>query len=343
LNWDDLTINSVAVHYVPTARDDEPGSLVLTDEAIPLDADLREYFRDKIAERLRDKGLAVVVDDIVESPIPSGVTELASTPDALVSISRAFATHLDTIQSGINSSGLLAVGTASVGNQPFVAVLKLERERGIRFAINEVDGRQVVDMELLRNLTLTDKTKVYKTALLGVPADGQDVEGYVADDQRGRTDGSAVATFFLSRFLGCKPKVPAAQQTFEFVKAANSIFNEHVESAEIRGRYQVALLAKLQDNTADIRPSSFATANLAPNHTESFLNGMDQAGIPRNETFAKDTSLINASRFRMVFESGMVLVGDNEALRDKVIIPDNPGPDHPVKLGDSVDKLLAGR
>lgn len=345
MNWDELRVDAVVVHYVPTRRDDPDATLLLTDATIPLDPALHLYFRNKIVDRLKDKGLEVVNDPEVESPAPDAVTSIASDPNQLVASSKVLATHLDEIQTGINSSGLLAVATASVDTRRFVALVKLERERGIRFAITTEEGRNVVNMELLRDLTLTDKTKVYKTALLGPPAQGQVplVEGYVADDQRGRTDGVEVATFFLSRFLGCKPKIPAARTTYEFVRAANKMINEDVESPERKGKYQVALLAKMQDNSTDVRPSSFASENLVAADREMFLQRVEEAGIERNASFTKDTSLVKVSSFKMTFESGMVLVGSKDALEEKVTIPENPGPESPVELNDSVDSILTAR
>jgi hypothetical protein len=345
VNWDELQVDAVVVHYVPTRRDDPDATLLLTDSPIPLDPALHLYFRNKIVERLEGKGLEVVDDTEVESSVPDAVRNIAADPRQLVASSKILATRLDEIQTGINSSGLLAVATASVDTRKYVAIVKLERERGIRFAITREQGRNVVDMELLRDLTLTDKTKVYKTALLGPPNQGPEplIEGFVADDQRSRTDGVEVATFFLSRFLGCKPKIPAARMTFEFVRAANKMINEDVESPERKGQYQVALLAKMQDNSSDVRPSSFANENLAASDREKFLQRVEEAGVERNTSFTKDTSLVKVSSFKMTFESGMVLVGSKDALEQKVTIPEHPGPDAPVELGDSVDAILTAR
>jgi hypothetical protein len=345
MNWDELLVESVVVHYVPTPRDDPNGELLLTDAAIPLDPALRQYFREKIADRLEKKGLASVDDPSVDSPVPALVREIAADADRLVPGSKVLAAHLDGIQTGQNSSGLLAVATASLEARAFVAVIKLEKERGIRFAINQVGGQNVVDMELLRNLTLTDKTKVYKTALLGPtdPAESHLIDGFVADDQRGRTDGIEVATFFLSRFLGCQPKVPAARLTYEFVKALNDTISENVDDPETKGKYQVAVLAAMQDNSTDVQPRSFADTNLAPEHRDAFFEHLEKAGIDRNATFAKDTSIVKVSKFRMTFDSGMVLVGSKESLEQNVDIPKKPGPDNPVKLKDGVEDILTAR
>ena len=339
---DDFAVRSAVVHYVPTERDDPGDELLLTDTAIELDAALKSYFESKIVERLKEKGLDVVGDPDGNSTVANAVATTNQNDGALVENSHRIASHLTTVQSTkVSPSGLLAVVSGEVGTKNCLAVLKLERERGVHFAIKRAGGRNILDLELLRDLTLTDKTRVYKTALL-TPEDGG-IAGFVADDQRGIATGRQVATFFLSRFLGCIARVPAALTTFELVKAANESFNEDVSSPERRGRYQVALLAALQSNVADIRPRTFASHNLSPEDREPFLERVRAAGIDPDVAFEKDTSRIKVSRFRMTFESGMVLVGDRGALDKHVKLPEKQNSGDPVVLDDRVEDLLAGR
>jgi hypothetical protein len=232
-----------------------------------------------------------------------------------------------------------------MGGTPVVAIVKLERERGVRFVLDEIDGRQVVDLELLRNLTLTDKTKVFKTALLVCPssADATAVTGRVSDDQRGRSEGLPVASFFLTTFLGCQPKVKAAKATFDFIRAANTSFNEDVVSPETRGRYQVALVAAMQSHTADLRPRSFANEHLDQVDRSTFLARVQKAGIDPNVAFPKDLSLVKVERFKLTFDSGMVLVGDVADLKEKVELPEGVTSGQPVQVHDHVSRLLTGR
>jgi hypothetical protein len=131
--------------------------------------------------------------------------------------------------------------------------------------------------------------------------------------------------------------------TYEFVKAANEAFNESVPSPERRGRYQVAVLAALQSNITDIRPSEFAYENLEPEDHEPFLARVRAAGMDPDVSFEKDTSRVKMSRFRMTFKSGMVLVGDQSALDQHVALPEQQDADEPVILNDRVEDLLAGR
>lgn len=339
---DQFVVRSAVVHYVPTERDDPGDELLLTDDSIELDAALKGYFETKIVDRLRNKGVEVVDDPGGEPTVARAVRAANQQDKGLVTNSQEIARQLVVAQSTkVSPSGLLAVVSGTIRRAECLAVLKLERERGIHFAIKRTNGRNVLDLELLRDLTLTDKTKVYKTALLARSNGG--IAGFVADDQRGIATGRQVAAFFLSRFLGCMPRVPAALITYEFVRAANESFNQDVPSPERRGRYQVAVLATLQSNVTDIRPRAFADQNLEREDRGPFLEKLRKAGIDPDATFEKDTSRVKVARFRMTFKSGMVLVGDQDALDTRVTLPNDPDSDEPVVLRDRVDNLLAGR
>jgi hypothetical protein len=342
MNVQELQVGSAVVHYVPTSGDSD--TLLLTDEAIVLDEQLSDYFRDKIILSQK-RGLDVIIDPSQVQVVPEAVASVITVPTRLVEASQKIAGHLDKCQSGRNSPGLIAVLSGSIGNKTVVGIVKLERERGVRYVLNEVDGHQVVNLELLRNLTLTDKTKVFKTALLTCAPDAiaNSVTGRVSDDQRGTSEGLPVAHFFLSTFLGCQPKVKAAKATFDFIGAANTCFNADIKSPEKRGRYQVALVAAMQSQTADIVPRSFAHHNLDQVDRPIFLSRIEKAGLDLDSAFPKDLSLVRVDRFKLTFDSGMVLVGDVTALREKVELPSGTDTAQPVQVHDHVNRLLTGR
>lgn len=266
-------------------------------------------------------------------------------PADLVDASRIIAERLDQVQTGRNPAGLLAAISGTVDGKSCASVLKLEREQGLRFRIKVVGGRHVVDLEFLRDLTLTDKTKVFKTSLFvagrGRPT-AANLTGRVSDDQRGSETTAGVATFFLGTFLGCRLRDSPEKSTLDFVQAADGFINEAVQSPERRGRYQVALLATMQDQTAEIRPRSFAQAHLEAPDRPGFLDRVREAGLDPEQPFPKDISLVRVSGFKMTFESGMVLVGSQDDLRERVDIrPDGasvPG----VDINDAI-KRLRGR
>jgi hypothetical protein len=340
MNLESFKIRSVMLHDIPRGNEEDEAP-TLTDAPIDLDTDLRKYFRGKIVTSLRDHGVEVVADTNEDDTVRTAVARVLGSSPALAAASRTIATRLDEVQTGRNPAGLLAVITGSVGNRPCVSVLKLEREQGLRFRIRQVEGRRIVDLEFLRDLTLTDKTKVFKTSLFIAKggARASSIVGRVSDDQRGSQTMTGVANFFLNTFLGCRLKDNPEKATLQFVQAFDGFVNDEVTSADKRGRYQVALLAAMQSQTTAIRPRSFANANLEPADRPSFLDHVREGGLNPDTPFSKDLSLVKVSGFKMTFESGMVLVGSKDDLSERVDIRPDDAPRAGVEINDAVEKL----
>jgi hypothetical protein len=342
VNLDSFNLQSLVVHDVPQPDDDREG-LILTDAEVPLDAQLRGYFERKITQSLRSRGLEVIADPTGSEVAREGVTTILAEPAQLVRVSKLFAEHLDRSQTKRNPAGLLAVGIGTLDEGPVVAVLKLEREQGLRLRIEVVGDHAEVEMQFLRDLTLTDKTKIFKTSLLRLEDAGQALSmfGLASDDQRGRDEGAGVATFFLATFLGCQLKTNPEKATRDFVLAVEEFINQDVASDERRATYQVALLAKMQDETLDLRPRDFANQNIRANDRPSFLERVAARGLDPDQAFEKDTALAKVDGFKMVFEHGMTLIGSREDLAERVEVPSAAGING-VRIQDTL-KRLAGR
>ena len=334
VNVDSFVVREVILHDVP--RHDEDAQVTLTDAPIILDEQLRDYFRRKIVSSLELRGLDVVADPNGKAVVREGVAAILRDPTNLVEVSKEIARHLDDSQSNRNPAGLLAVVAGSVGSEPCVAVLKLEREQGLRFVINVVAGQTRVDLQFLRDLTLTDKTRVFKTSILCLMPGGgaETMFGRVSDSQRGRDDGLGVATFFMATFLGCMLRTSPEKATHDFVRAAEDYFNSKVADPERQARYQVALLATLQDQALDLSPRDFANDHLEPHDRPGFLERVAAEGLEPRTTFSKDLSLVKVGKFRMVFEHGMTLVGSPQDLDERVDVK----ADH-VGIKDAVKRL----
>ena len=168
------------------------------------------------------------------------------------------------------------------------------------------------------------------------------MHGVVSDDQRGRDEGAGVATFFLATFLGCQFKTNPEKATRDFALATETFINQDVTNDERRANYQIALLAKLQDQSLEIRPRDFANATIEPNERPRFLQRVTEQGLDPNQTFAKDTSRAHANGFKIVFEHGMTLVGSREDLDQRVEIPEVAGTADGVVITDTL-RRISGR
>jgi 37-kD nucleoid-associated bacterial protein len=337
-------ISEVVIHDVPRGNDDEE-ELVLTDGALRLDEPLRRYFQKKIVDSLSQRGIEVVADVGEDDGVRKCVAQILQKRSALVSASQAIAERLNEVQSAKNPAGLLVVAVGFVDGQPCVSVLKLEREQGVRFRIDTIRNRRVIDLEYLRDLTLTDKTKVFKTSLLVMSGRKQEpaanITGRVSDDQRGSETGG-VATFFLGTFLGCRLRDNPEKTTLAFVTATDAFINDDVTDPERRGRYQVALLATMQDQTTEVRARTFARANIDSNDRARYLDRVREAGVDPDAPFPKDNRLVKVNGFKMTFESGMVLVGSRHDLDERVTIRPQASNDRGVVVDDTI-KTLGGR
>lgn len=336
MDLSDLRLGRVMMHDVPRGgAGDDP---VLTDRPVTLDAALIGYFTDKLRASLTTRGVDAVADETADPTVRDAVRDILGSGQ-LVKPSKRVAEHLARIQNGNNPAGLLTIIEATLGDVTAVAIMKLEREQGIRFTIRTKGGRSVVDLQLLRQLTLTNKTKVFKTALLlGNAGDALAMHGRVSDNQRGLADGRGVADFFFRDFLGCELAQNPARATSEFVEAVADFINLDELTAKDKGRYQLALAAELDKNTLDIVPRQFAADYIRREHRRLFNDTLAGAGIDRAAGFQKDPSLIRYENFKMTFEGGMTLFGAGEDLRERVRFHGDSEPPG-VDILDTVETL----
>ena len=338
-----LEIVDAVVHDVPRPETGE--LLTLTDSPVALDADLEIYFRDKLKESLQGRGIRIQADPDLPPVVRDNVAAILKDPAHHVSASQAMAMHLFDLQKKTNSPGLLTVIRARASNQDLIAILKLEREVGVHVLIDDEGPKRVINLEFLKDLTLTRKTRVFKAAVVEL-IDGSDsmtMQGLASDDQRSRTEGRGLARFFLCDFLGCQLSASAEKATKDFWNAAQTFINEDVASPEKKGRYQVAVQAFLEEPEEDLRPETFIQRAIDTNDQPKFRQRVRDEGLEPAITVPKDTGLIDKkiAGFRVTFAHGMALVGAREDLDQRVELPSQNG-SGPTTILDSI-KTLAGR
>lgn len=323
----DLKILEAVVHDVPRPESGE--ALTLTDGPVSLDLELETYFRDKLRESLEGRGLRIGADPDLPAVVREGVAEIVRDPARQVPASQAMAAHLFELQKKSNSPGLLTVIRATAAGNDLVAILKLEREVGVHVVIDDEGSRRVINLEYLRDLTLTRKTRVFKAAVteLSDPSDPLSLTGIASDDQRSRQEGRGLARFFLHDFLGCQLSAGAEKATKDFWTATQTFINEDVASPERKGRYQVAVQAFLEEPQEDLRPETFIARAIEQNDQPKLRQRVRDQGLDPRVTVPKDTALVanKISGFRVTFEHGMSLVGGREDLEERVELPRKNG------------------
>src|SRR5262249_53913192 len=132
------------------------------------------------------------------------------------------------VQNGNNNPGLLAMIDCMVGEQQAVVIIKLKSETGSRLFNDTGQGHRRYRMEVLRDLFLTEGTRVFKCALF-VPGS---MRILVCDDQRSSLRQYEVALFFLEEFLGCKRLEVGHVLTKRFYNATVDFLNEKIPEGE---------------------------------------------------------------------------------------------------------------
>lgn len=116
--------------------------------------------------------------------------------------SQGIAMYLYEQQPGDSPEGLLAVMLGTIRNNPAVAVMKLQKLAGLQVREAQTEeGMRTLTVEILSELMLTEKTRVFKVAVFVKDADNV-IHGRVSDEQLGSNAGGGVAPFFM-HVLGC--------------------------------------------------------------------------------------------------------------------------------------------
>ncbi|MHB1416063.1 MAG: nucleoid-associated protein [Chloroflexota bacterium] len=342
-----LDIKRLISHVVPRRQPNDVLPRLSESEPV-LDDSTRLHIKAKVIQTSKSRfACNVLLDDQSTSPIPGFVSTLMGTNSSsdFVSLSRRMAEHLFQSQTGVNSDGLLTVITGDLGKKPVVALLKLDKEAGLQWEEVEVNGKHTISFKRVDGLTLTQTMKVFKAAVFiedgVVPLKAK---GIVSDHQRSYGARSQVADFFLGKFLGCRLAEEPTVTTRKFYEAVEEFINNSITDPELKGRYQIALVAELTSGEATISPVDFARDHLEVDHRSSLVSLLEARGIPVGG-IDKDASLIG-DRLRYVhvgFDSGLKVTGPKDAFADRVTMTEGEGGLTRLVLSDKLKVLGSGR
>jgi hypothetical protein len=339
-------IDTLIVHDVPKRNADGTGGpITFSDVPSELEAELRNFFRERIIRTLRRHAFQVARDPGEESPVRQHIADVIADENNIVSASQDAARHLHASQTGVNPPGLLVVCRGTIDGEQCCAILKLEHEEAIRVHRIERNGHRTFDVAHLRDLMLGQNTRVFKASIFtttdGTP-DG--INGRVSDNQVGFIEGGGVASFFLKRFLGCQLKLAPEVSTREFFEASQEWINTLADPVK-RGRYEVALISQMNDQAATVVPSSFADQHLDAGDRASYRAHLSERGTPTTR-FGKDTALIKAriKQMSIRFRQSTVRVSGNPDDVDEYVRINPPGESAAsVEIFDEVNEVRGGR
>ena len=208
LDFHGLAVHQMVVHEIRKGVPGAGASVILTDQLSELTPDLADFFEQRIIEvAASEDSFRAQFSTGTESPVPQLCVDVLETDSVnLLPASQEAARHLASVQPGASSGGLLAVTLGQHSGMPALIFLKLEHEQGVRIDRRELpDGRRIVELEHVRDLILSTRTRLHKQAFVLRTPDGYILE--VADRQRSfntKTAGCSLLHQSVPRSRSCR-------------------------------------------------------------------------------------------------------------------------------------------
>lgn len=326
-----LQLNELIVHDIPKklskrllreAPDSPAESPLFSQVASPINMAVIKFFHDKISETIgSSSAIDITFDSTSKSPVGRLVNEyLSDNASQHVAITTNIARFLFDTQNAQNSSGLLLFIHCSFREIKYLAILKVEREEGVRVKQQFNNGLMTFDVEHIHDLMLTKRTKLFKIVLFYLK--NQNTKGILCDQQLAYSNKDA-ADFFLIDFLGCRVTEEPQVQTKKFFETVQKYINEKIDSPEQKGALVTHLLSEMTSQNIIINPTEFARRVLPVNQRDEYINYIKQSNCITG-SFTKDNSMIQdrLKRIQYDFDSGISVFGSQIAINSKSRLAD---------------------
>jgi hypothetical protein len=187
---------------------------------------------------------------------------------------------------------------------------------------------------------LTERTRVYKLALFVVTPDGgEDYDAAASDNQTGYGSYNEVASFFLSRFLGCKLRKEPEIATKHFYEATESFINEQVEDPVQRTQYYGHVVSEMMSQSPTISTEQFAETYLPVDLRQSFVNYLEAKEVPAN--FPKNNELIDGRLKKTMYEfqSGIRVIAPNDLADERLKLTQLEDGETKLEIKDRLEEV----
>ena len=205
-------------------------------------------------------------------------------------MSRELANHLFAQHNGATSSGLLCVMEVIVGQKSGLAILKLERQEGAEIKFSGEEGKRVFDFDVLENLILTDKTRLFKSALFVRSGPGDDDFDSAGCDSQGPGTSEDVARFWLT-YLGCQLTEEPRVSTRKWFDASVAFANEEIADAVAKNTFYEHIHSEMKSNRKNVSPKQFIEDYVPPALRVPYKQFLEEHKVSI-QAFGKDVSEI---------------------------------------------------
>jgi hypothetical protein len=290
-----------------------------------LDASAKNVIKSRIILTINSpKSHDIIFSSEKSSPVPEIVKSLlekrnnGSSNVDFVDVSKQIANHLNIIQTGVNPGGFVTVIIGKNKKLNFVALLKIERDEGVRLEETERNGKKTFKINNIKDLILTKNTKFFKVSLfLSDNIEEGKYRGLICDNQlSGKTD---YANFFLKKFLGCSLTEDPLIKTKDFFDNTMIFFKQNVNDPIIQSKYRLHLFSYLSNEGNIIQPRKFASTSLQTEHRDPYEKYLIKKGVGIKDII-RNTALIDRSIKNMFleFENGVKIIGNQKNFEKNV-------------------------
>lgn len=317
-----IKIVKVIVHDVPRhLKDDKTTVVNCSEQESKLTDGLRDFFKDKVILALSsEKAFKICYDSESDSPVGFLVNDILTNNKNFVDRSKQIAEHLFNIQVGVNPGGILVIMYGTVNNHDTCLIMKLEKDKGAQLVMDSLS--KSFNISEVENLMLTQKTQIFKVALL-IQKDNFKCkfDGQIMDYQINVKQKKDVTTYFIHKFLGCKPFEDPKITTKRFYDLTKK-FIETIDDIILQTKYTGDLNSYIQKNSVTLSPKEFAddyfTITKHKNDYKSYLESKNF----KFSAFTRDIELISSkiTKISISFENDITIIGTEGTLKDKVNI-----------------------
>lgn len=316
-----ILVKKVIVHSIPKhAKDDFTTEPKYSKVESKLSDGLKIFFRDKITQALEsDKAFKICFNDASDSPVSYVCSEVLSRGGGgFVEQSKLLAKRLFEIQVGSNAAGILVFIYGIVSGFSTCFILKLEMDKGMQLTLDpKTDSYDIAEVE---NLMLTQKTKIYKVAMIINRKDFKGkYDGKLMDYQIDMKSKREVSTWFMDKFLGCLAYEDPKITTQRFYHLTRS-FIDTLEEPIQRAKYLQDLNSYVQKNSNTLSAKEFANDYITETSQKSGYETFLKSKNFTFSSFMKDLSQIDnqVKKIMVTFENDVSIVGTKGTLDDKV-------------------------
>ena len=289
-----LKIKRAIFHDVPNRPRGIETKPMLADLETNVSGGKAKILYDRITQVLGSKhAYAMRFSATPATRVPAEVRSFTSavrSSEEFVATSRELANQLHAQHTGATSSGLLCVMLVSVGPRIGLAILKLEREEGAEIKFSGEEGKRVFNFDVLENLILTDKTRLFKSALFVRNGMGEDDFDAVGCDSQGPGTSEDVARFWLA-YLGCRLAEEPRVSTRKWFEASLEFANEHIDDAVAKNSFYEHIHSEAKSNRKNISPKQFIQDSVPPDLRVRYREFLEAHDVSL-QAFPKDISEI---------------------------------------------------